>query len=86
MIRIFLRKHYPQTHEKNQPWSITLELAKQIEKDFKNQTKAKEAQKKLQIEQDLKGDSKLGKAKAPGESTNMSESSEANVALKGELE
>jgi len=84
-IRIFLRKHYPQTHEKNQPWSITTELAKQIEKDFKNQTKAKEIEKKQQIEQDLKGGSELEKAKVTGESSNKNESSEANVVLKGAL-
>jgi len=50
-----------QTYEKNESRSITPELAKQIEKDFRNWTKAKEAQKKLQIEQDLKGDNELKK-------------------------
>ena len=83
-IRIFLRKHYPQTHEKNQPWSITPELAKQIEKDFKNQTKAKETEKKQQITQDLTGNSDIEKAKAIGESNNASESSEVNDISKGE--
>ena len=62
MIRIFLRKHYPQTHEKNKPWSITPELVKQIEKDYKNQAKVKETEKKLRIERDLSGNSKSASA------------------------
>jgi hypothetical protein len=35
MIRIFLRKNYPEVHVKNKAWSISPELAKQIEKDYK---------------------------------------------------
>ena len=55
MIRIFLRNNYPQVHVKNKAWSISPELAKQIEKDYKNHVKAREAEKKRRIEQELFG-------------------------------
>jgi hypothetical protein len=55
MVRIFLRKHYPQIHVKNKSWNISPEMAKQIETDYKNQIKAREAQKKLRIEKELSG-------------------------------
>ena len=55
MVRIFLRKNYPQIHVKNKAWNISSELAKQIENDYKNQVKAREAEKKLRIAQELSG-------------------------------
>ena len=55
MVRIFLRKYYPAVHVKNKAWNIKPELAKQIENDYKNQVKAREAGKKLRIEQELSG-------------------------------
>jgi hypothetical protein len=58
MVRIFLRKHYPQIHVKNKSWNISPELARQIEIDYKNQAKAREAQKKLRIRKELNGEPK----------------------------
>ena len=55
MIRIFLRKNYPEVHVKNKAWNISPELAKQIEKDYKNQVNAREVEKKRRIEQELAG-------------------------------
>ena len=83
MVRIFLRKHYPQTHEKNKPWSITPELGKLIEKDFKNQVKTKGVEKKLRIERDLSGRSESSSA-TKAESLNA-DLSEATEALKGQV-
>ena len=56
MIRIFLRKYYPDVHVKNKSWSFSLELARQIETDYKNRVKAREAEKKLRIEKELAGE------------------------------
>jgi hypothetical protein len=56
MVRIFLRKYYPDTHIKNKSWSISPELARQIEADYKNKVKAREAEKKLRIEKELAGE------------------------------
>ena len=55
MVRIFLRKYYPDVHVKNKSWSLSPELAKQIETDYKNKVKAREAEKKLRIEKELSG-------------------------------
>ena len=55
MVRIFLMKNYPEAHVKHKAWSINHEFAKQIEKDFKNQVKIREAEKKLRIERELSG-------------------------------
>lgn len=55
MVRIFLRKYYPAVHVKNKAWNISPELAKQIETDYKNQVKAREAERKLRIKQELSG-------------------------------
>jgi hypothetical protein len=41
MVRIFLRKHYPQIHVKNKSWNISPEMAKQIETDYKNRAAAR---------------------------------------------
>ena len=58
MVRIFLRRYYSETHAKNKSWSIRPELAKQIERDYKNMVKAREAEKKLRIERELAGELK----------------------------
>jgi hypothetical protein len=55
MVRIFLRKYYPDVHVKNKSWSLSPELAKRIETDYKNKVKAREAEKKLRIEKELSG-------------------------------
>ncbi len=55
MVRIFLLKNYPEAHVKHKAWSISPEFAKQIEKDYKNQVKIREAEKKLRIERELSG-------------------------------
>ena len=57
MVRIFLRRYYPETHVKNKAWSIRPELARQIEMDYKNLVKVREAEKKLRIERELAGES-----------------------------
>ena len=56
MVRIFLRKYYPDIHVKNKSWNISQELARQIETDYKNMVKAREAEKKLRIEKELAGE------------------------------
>ena len=56
MVRIFLRKYYPEIHVKNKFWNISPELAKQIETDYKNRIRAREADKKLRIEKELAGE------------------------------
>jgi hypothetical protein len=56
MVRIFLRKYYPEIHVKNKFWNISPELARQIEIDYKNRAKAREAEKKLRIEKELAGE------------------------------
>jgi hypothetical protein len=53
MVRIFLRKHYPQIHVKNKSWNISPEMAKQIETDYKNRAAARLAEKRLRIEKEL---------------------------------
>jgi len=83
MVRIFLRRHYPKTHEKNKPKSISPELEKQIEKDFTNQVKTKEAEKKLWIERDLSG--RFEDASATKAESLNADLSEANKALKGQV-
>jgi hypothetical protein len=55
MVRIFLLKNYPEAHVKNKSWSINPEFAKQIEKDYKNQVRIREAERKLRIERELSG-------------------------------
>jgi hypothetical protein len=55
MVRIFLRKYYPDVHVKNKSWSLSPDLARQIETDYKNKVKAREAEKKLRIEKELSG-------------------------------
>jgi hypothetical protein len=56
MVRIFLRRYYPETHVKNKAWNISPELAQQIEKDYRNLVQAREAEKKLRIEKELAGE------------------------------
>jgi len=56
MVRIFLRRYYPETHVKNKAWNISPELAQQIEKDYRNLVHDREAEKKLRIEQELAGE------------------------------
>ena len=58
MVRIFLRRYYPETHEKFKAWSIRPELARQIERDYKNMVQAREAERKLRIERELAGELK----------------------------
>ena len=58
MVRIFLRKHYSGVHTKKKRWSIRLELARQIEKDYKNMVQAREAERKQRIEKELAGELK----------------------------
>jgi len=41
---------------KNKAWKISPELAKQIEKDYRNLVHAREAEKKLRIEKELTGE------------------------------
>jgi hypothetical protein len=55
MVRIFLRKYYPETHVKNKAWNISPELAKQMEKDYRNLVQAREAERKLRIQRELAG-------------------------------
>ncbi len=55
MIRLFLRKYYPNIHVKNKSWTFTPEQAGQIETDYKNRVQAREADKKRRIEQELAG-------------------------------
>jgi len=55
MVRIFLRKYYPEIHVKNKSWNISLELAKQIETDYKNHIKAREAEKRQRVQKELNG-------------------------------
>jgi hypothetical protein len=55
MVRIFLRKYYPEVHVKNKSWSLSPELARQIETDYKNKVKTREAVKKMRIEKELSG-------------------------------
>jgi hypothetical protein len=83
MVRIFLRKHYPQTHEKNKPWSISPGLAKRIEKDYKALVKTREAEKKTRIQKDLSGDSQSALTiKAESLATDLSE---VNDSEKGQV-
>ena len=56
MVRIFLRRYYPETHVKNKAWNISPALAKQIEKDYRNLVQARETEKKLRIERELAGE------------------------------
>ena len=56
MVRIFLRKNYSEVHTKKKRWSIRPELARQIEKDYKNMVKAREAERRLRIERELTGE------------------------------
>ena len=55
MIRMFLRKYYPDIHEKNKSWIFSPGQAKEIETDYKNRVRAREAGKKRRIEQELAG-------------------------------
>jgi hypothetical protein len=55
MVRIFLRKNYPEAYVKNKSWRISHEFAKQIEMDYKNQVKIRDAKKKLRIDKELSG-------------------------------
>jgi len=55
MIRMFLRKYYPDIHEKNKSWIFSPGQAKEIETDYKNRVQAREAGKKRRIEQELAG-------------------------------
>jgi hypothetical protein len=55
MIRMFLRKYYPDIHVKNKSWIFTLEQAGQIEADYKNRVQARDAEKKRRIAQELAG-------------------------------
>jgi len=55
MIRIFLRRYYPEIHEKNKSWLFSPEEARQIETDYKNRVQAREAEKKQRIEGELAG-------------------------------
>ena len=55
MIRIFLRKYYPEIHEKNKSWLFSPDEARQIETDYKNRVQAREAGKKQRIERELAG-------------------------------
>jgi hypothetical protein len=55
MVRIFLRRYYPETHVKNKAWNISPELAKQMEKDYRNLVQAREAERKLRIQRELAG-------------------------------
>jgi len=56
MVRIFLRKYYSETHVKNKAWNISPELAKQMEKNYRNLVHTREAEKKLRIERELTGE------------------------------
>jgi hypothetical protein len=56
MVRNFLRKHYSEVHVKNKHWNIRPELAKQIEKDYKNLVQARDTERKLRIEKELAGE------------------------------
>ena len=58
MVRIFLRKNYSGVHTKKKRWSIRPELARQIEKDYKNMVQAREAERKQRIEKELAGELK----------------------------
>jgi len=40
---------------KNKSWNISLELAKQIETDYKNHIKAREAEKRQRVQKELNG-------------------------------
>ena len=40
---------------KNKSWSLSPELARQIETDYKNKVKTREAVKKMRIEKELSG-------------------------------
>ncbi|MFZ1913935.1 MAG: hypothetical protein WAU55_02585 [Dehalococcoidales bacterium] len=55
MIRIFLRKYYPDIHEKNKSWIFSPETAREIETDYKSRVQAREAEKKQRIERELAG-------------------------------
>lgn len=55
MIRIFLRKNYPEAYVRNKSWRISHEFAKKIETDYKNQIKIRDAKRKLRIERELSG-------------------------------
>ena len=55
LIRMFLRRYYPAIHVKNKSWIFSPEQAGQIETDYKNRVKAREADKKRRIEQELAG-------------------------------
>jgi hypothetical protein len=55
VVRTFLRKYYPETHESHKAWNISPSLARQIEQDFKNRARQREAERKLRIEQELAG-------------------------------
>jgi hypothetical protein len=55
MVRIFLRKYYPQIHVKNKSWNISPELARQIENDYKNRVAARLTEKRNRIEKELSG-------------------------------
>jgi len=57
MVRNFLRRYYPQTHVKNKAWNISPELALQIEKDYKNMVKTRDAERRLRIARELAGES-----------------------------
>ena len=46
MVRIFLRKYYPETHVKNKAWNISPELAQQIEKDYRKPGKCQRSREK----------------------------------------
>ena len=56
MVRIFLRKNYPEVHQKYKQWRISPELAKKIERDYRSQVNAREAQKMLRIQKELAGE------------------------------
>jgi hypothetical protein len=56
MVRIFLRRNYPELHQKYKQWLISPDLAKKIERDYRSQVNAREAVKKLRIQKELAGE------------------------------
>ena len=56
MVRMFLRRNYPEVHQKYKQWLISPDLAKKIEIDYRAQVNAREAQKRLRIQKELAGE------------------------------
>jgi hypothetical protein len=54
-VRTFLRRYYPETHDKFKKWHISPELALEIEQDYKARVRDREAERKLRIERELAG-------------------------------